>query len=315
MTTRDKLLNKIAEIHGGNEDIPTRHRYKDITLKSPDSLGVKNPVASVKYDGASYFLSFDNQGNPRYISRRKSVTGDIIEKTRNVPHLADFQVPSMAGKTFNLELYHSGKEFGGHQKHPVATGILNSLPARAIETQKQVGPLRAAIFDVIDPNIKTYGEKLEIIDTLTKSINKPELFHAAERKVGIDGIRELNDRTKSQGLEGIIVTSLTEPEDKNPRLKTKHYGTHNLRVSRITQEIDKDGNPKDSAGALIVIDGAGREVANVGTGLSHALRKEIWRNPKAWINRLIQVKGYPTTAHRIRSPVYNGDADGTIDTI
>lgn len=315
MVTRDRLIKEAMAMFDGNP-LPKRHKYKDVTDQDVEELGVENPVGSVKYDGANYFLHLDRQGRPSYLSRKLSVRGEPIIRTDRVPHLADFELGPRGPRTYNLELYHSGKELGGPQKHSVATGILNSLPPKAIARQEELGPLRAAVFDVMDESIPTYADKLEAIQRLVERVGKPDVFHTVETAEGIPAIRALDRRTQEEGLEGLIVTSLTTPESENIRYKTKHYGTHNLLVSGVTQEHDKDGKPKDAAGALIVVDATGREVANVGTGLSRALREEIWANQDDWINKkLIQVKGYPTTKHRIRSPVYNGEGDGDLDTL
>lgn len=90
---------------------------------------------------------------------------------------------------------------------------------------------------------------------------------------------------------------------------------YNLRVVGIVQEIDKDGNPKDSMGALIVADSSGKIVANVGTGFSRLQRKDAWENKPSWMGRLIQVETMGLARDKLRAPVYNGDADGDWDLV
>lgn len=294
--------------------LPIRHKYKQLDEKIIDTI--EDPVGSLKYDGAAFFLSFDKDGSPHYISRKPSVKGRLIERTSQLPHLADFKLPEMHGKEFHVELYHSGKTRDETKiDHAVVSGILNSLAPRAIATQKLKGPIRASVFDIVKNGPSTYKEKLEIIKDLTSKINKPDLFHAPDFKLTREEIKALLKETADKGQEGIIVTSLTSPEHKNIRHKVKHYETYNLKVTGVTQEFDKHGQPKNSAGAFVVSDASGREVAKVGVGLSRELRLDAWKNKDRYLNTLIQVRAMPTTAERLRHPEYNGVADGDWDIV
>lgn len=295
-------------------ELPIRHRYKE--LKTDDYSHVENPIGSHKYDGAAFFLSFDKDGTPKYISRRVSVKGAVIDRTANIPHLSDFKLPEYHGQEFHVELYHSGKERSEDDiDHAVVSGILNSLPKRAIATQEIRGPVRAAVLDIVKGHPQTFAEKLDVIKDLVAKVNKPDLFHHPEYKIGKDEIDALLKHTSDKKHEGVIVTSLTTPESDNVRYKVKHYQTYNLRITSLTQEVDIHGKPKNSTGAFVVVDATGKEVANVGTGISREIRIESWKHPEKWIGKLIQVKAMPTTADRLRHPIYNGDADGELDTV
>lgn len=277
---------------------------------------VKDPVAMPKYDGANYFLQVDSKGEFHFYSRRPSVKGGFPDRTSQLPHLTSKPLPQFAGQVFNVELIHTGHSFSDtKQDHPTVSGILNSLPEKSIETQKQVGPVRAVLLNVVYPKINTFGKKLEHMKELEKAFDKPEILRTTYTKIGDRDIRELIDSSKKIDSEGVIITSLTSPEDSNIRHKIKFTNTWNLKIKGITQEYDISGSPKDSAGALIVADSTGKEVANVGTGLSKELRKEIWKNPKDWIGKVIQVKGRNPSRDRLLAPVYNGFSDGDIDRV
>lgn len=105
------------------------------------------------------------------------------------------------------------------------------------------------------------------------------------------------------------MTSLTEPEATNVRIKVKHQAYFNLRVVGFEEELDKTGKPKGSLGSLVVADCSRAIVANVGTGFPAALRKEIWENRAQWLHEIVQVKTMGLARNRLRSPVYNGLAD------
>lgn len=290
-----------------------RAKYKE-TNKWED---LKDPVGSVKRDGASFFMEFDSNGKPRFTSRRESVKGGYPDRTENLTELSKLRLPEYAGNVYHVELIHTGHDYAEDmaESHPTVSGILNSLKDRALQTQKDIGPVRAVLLDVIHPKIATYGEKLEHLKDVKASSGPGNVLIMPDTKIGKAEIQRLIERTKALKQEGIIVTSLSTPEEKNVRFKVKHVDTYNLRVSRVIQEVDIYGVPKESMGALEVVDASGRIVANVGTGFTREQRKAIWANRANELGKLIQVKAMLSTATKLRSPVYNGDADGDIDLV
>lgn len=288
-----------------------RHKY----LESDKWKTLEDPAGSKKYDGAHFFLKFSDKGQPSFISRRESVKGGFPDRSEKLPHLTDRKIPELAGNIYSVELIHTGWDPREEESHATVSGILNSLPERAISTQKTIGPVRAVLLDVIHPKLETYKDKLNQLKIVEEKFNKPAVLFMPEVAHGKTEVERLIESTKEHGSEGAIVTSYSLPESKNPRFKIKHYNTYNLKVVGITQEFDIKGNPKNSAGALVLQDGSGREVCQVGTGLTRELREDIWKNPSKYMNKLIQIRAMPSTARRLRHPVYNGFADGDIDTV
>lgn len=290
-----------------------RAKYKE-TLDLHD---IKDPVGSIKYDGGHYFVKFNRAGVPSFISRRQSVKGHYPDRTANLPQFHDIKLPEYANHVFSVELIHTGKNKNNLESHPAVSGILNSLPHNAIETQKLNGPVRAVLLDVIKPSIKTYGEKLELLKAVEKNVGKPSIFFVPEFHVGKDKIQKLIEKTKEEGREGIIVASMTADESSNPRLKVKHRMTYNLKVRGFLQEHDTQGNPKNSLGAFELEDATGRHVGDVGTGFTREFRQSVWKKKKDWLGRLIQVRAMPPVrvGMKIKMPIYNGESDGQLDTI
>ncbi len=294
--------------------LPERHKYKEI-YHYEDLLKIPDPVGSKKWDGAAFWIVFDKNGKPHFISRRPSVTGEPIERTAQLPHVADVELPEFANHVFYSELVHTGKSLEDNEKHNVLSGILNSSLPKSLEAQKQLGPIRVILTDMKHPEKQTYREKRETLERLKNAWNKPGLVETADWKEGPKAIVDLLDLTRRKKNEGIIITSDSIPEHLNTRYKVKHTNTYNLKVTGIQQEIDKHGNPKESMGGLHLADASGKEVATVGTGFSREERLHAWKNPHDWIGKLIQVKAMPPTARRLRAPVYNGEADGEWDTL
>jgi hypothetical protein len=294
-----------------------RHKYKDSS--EANWTDIKDPAASLKRDGGNYFMSFDSKGVPSYISRRKGVSGEFPDKTNRVPHLADVKLPQFAGHVYNVELVHTGHTKNENDNHAQLSGILNSLPAKALETQKELGPVRAVLLNVINPPLPTYAEKLDHMEEVQKAFGKPDLVFKDKIYTTRPEIIKLIDRTKAEGKEGIIVTSLTKPEPTNFRVKIKHKAMYNLRIVGMEEEHDIGGKPKGSMGALTLADSTGVVVGKCGTGFTRAMRKDFWDNRKKYMDSLVQVstlgQGGVDRSGKLKVMVYNGTADGGIDRV
>lgn len=293
----------------------TRHKYKEV--KSVDEIpGDEDLATSVKYDGSHFYLAFDSKGKPRLFSRRQSVKGHYPERTEQLPHLTNVELPEHKGEVYSVELIHTGKDKNGAENHAHLSGILNSKKDRSIATQSQTGPVRMVLLDTLIPQISTYRKKLEHMSKLESNYGKPDEVWAVKPVFGREAAQKLHEETLAKGSEGVITTHLDLPEDDNVRYKVKNFQTYNVKVSGKTQEVDIEGNPKESAGALLVEDATGRPVGKVGTGFSRDQRKDIWDNyEKNWHGKLIQVKAFSSHKGNLRHPVYNGDSDGKIDTV
>lgn len=293
-----------------------RAKYKDHTEESKhDWRTLSDPVATLKYDGANYWMPVAEDGSLSFISRRESVKGGFPNRTLSLPHLTSKKLPQFAGHVYNVELIHTGDNKHNVESHRAVSGILNSLPERAQLTQLNMGPVRAVLHNVVNPVFETYKDKMAHLKEVEKAFGAPDLLWSAPLYEGHAAIQRLIDATKMRNQEGVIITSMSRPEHSNVRIKIKHKVLHNLRVSKILQEVDKDGNPKQSMGSVEVQDGTGRVVANVGSGFSRADREDAFKNPSAWLGRLIQVESMGLAKNLLRMPIYNGDADGDIDVV
>jgi hypothetical protein len=294
-----------------------RHSYKDSS--ESDWTQLKDPAATLKRDGAHYYMAFNDKGVPSFISRRESVKGGFPDKTNRVPHLADVKLPQYSGHVYSVELVHTGKTKSEDGNHARVSGILNSLPAKAIESQKEHGPVRGVLLDVINPPLTTYQDKINHLTQLEKEFNKPDLIFNPKIYKGIPAVVKLIDSTKKEGKEGIIVTSLTKPENANFRIKVKHVDTYNLRISGMEEEHDIYGKPKGSMGALLLEDSTGKPVGKTGTGFTRDMRKDFWNNKDKAKGGLVQVKtfgqGGVDKSGKLKVLVYNGAADGACDKV
>ena len=302
---QNKYMKKVAF------DMSTYQRHKYV---EKDWSHLENPVGSLKRDGAHFVISYDENGVPKIFSRRPSVKGGHPERSAQLPQLSK-PMPEYAGDNVTVELVHTGKTKSDVDSHPTVSGILNSKKERSLNTQAELGPVRAVLLDARNHNLPTFKDKLEYLKKFEQAYGDPEVMFSQEQAIGPDAIRNLLTRTRQQGLEGAIVTDLNLPEEQNVRYKIKNFNTYNLKVTGQHQEIDIHGKPKDSMGALEVVDATGRMVGKVGTGFLRDERIGAWKDP--WTDRLIQVRAYPPSkpGGQIRFPIYNGDADGELDTV
>lgn len=278
---------------------------------------VKNLVATQKFDGASFYVPIDSQGNLRFFSRALNVAGTYPERTSQLPHLTTKKLPQFAGNVYNVELIHTGHSKENRESHAKVSGILNSKTEKSIATQKETGPVRAVLIDVVNPKFATYKEKLLHMKQVQDAFGNPDILFVAHPHIGKAETVKLIDKTRNEGREGIIVTSLTEPESNNPRVKVVHNTYYNLRVKGLVEEVDLLGRPKGSLGAAELEDATDRSVGKVGTGFSKEEREYFWQHPEEIIGKVIQVKTKGLVKHEgaIRAGVWNGFADGQVDKV
>jgi hypothetical protein len=311
--TKDQLTSKAQEMQKqASAENYVRHKYSE-----NDWSHLENPVGTKKYDGAHFILTVQPDGKLTYHSRRQSVHGHYPERSEQLPHLNDKALPEFAGDQYAVELIHTGHEKTERESHPTVSGILNSKKDRAIATQADIGPVRAVLLDVKSPKLETYGDKIRHMLQFQNAYGKSDLLYAPEVAYGQDAINKYLNKITTEGGEGMIVTDLHAPENKNLRYKIKNYQPYNLKVKGLTQEIDISGKPKLSMGAAILVDATGRVVGKVGSGFDRKTRIEAWHAPELWNDKLIQVRAYPPSipGGQIRFPVYNGEGDSELDTV
>lgn len=313
--TKDELMKKKQELEFKKQasiEEYVRHKYIE-----GDYSGLEHPVASKKWDGAHYVLTVQPDGSFKFHSRRPSVKGGFPERSSQLPHLTDKLMPGYAGNQFATELVHTGKEKTEVESHPTVSGILNSLAPRAIATQEAIGSVRAVLIDVKNPDLPTYRDKIEYLQKFEKDFGKSDVMFAPHLEFGHENINKYLSQIRNDKGEGLIVADWEKPESENVRYKVKNFNTYNLEIVDLQQEVDIHGKPKNSMGAFILKDATGRIVGKVGTGFDRATRIAAWLHPKKWIGKLIQVKAYPPSVPggQVRFPVFNGMADGNIDTV
>jgi ATP-dependent DNA ligase len=112
--------------------------FREEYLDSPDW------IAEPKLDGGRYMLYLDGLGSVHFYSRRDFPR---IDKAAQVPHIAKAYLGVTDGTVLDGEILHPSAEKLGD-----TTGIMNSLPAKAIARQEAGGWLHYNVFDCLFVN-------------------------------------------------------------------------------------------------------------------------------------------------------------------
>ena len=145
--------------------VPARKKLKKEMWTDPTY------VAELKRDGARYAMEIGEDGT-KVISVRKSVSGKVLDRSANVPQISyELKSKEYAGTVLDTEIFHD-------KGHSTLGGIMNSLPEKARETQKQIGNAKYEVFDIlrykgVDVTDKPYSERRALIEKLNKEINLP----------------------------------------------------------------------------------------------------------------------------------------------
>jgi len=280
-------------------------KYKEKKISEVDPAD-KSEVMAAKIDGAHVTLHLKPGKEPRIFSHRPTerATG-VIEHTRRVPVLSEQESPRELGSmVLRGELYARGKD--GKALRPEQVGaLLNSNVWKSREKQKSMGNLRLALFDVVSKGTKNlegeeYDRKLSILRAVKKAMKGIEIprmavtEEAKERLLSdIKGGREPSTR------EGVVLWG----RDGSRPVKAKIKQDYDVYVRKVLK-----GKKPGHAGAYAYSLTPRSEIlGNVGTGMSHLLRKEMFSDPDKFIGMIAKVTAqnqFPSGA--LRAPAHQG---------
>lgn len=199
-------------------------------------------VAEEKIDGSRYLLHITKDRN-RFTSRQKSRKTKLpVEKTDNVPHLADEDWSEFAGTILDGEMRH--KNFSK------TVSIMGSLPENAISLQKDIGFIDYYVFDILEykgKNVrdKPYRERRNILVRLISELKTRSWDNAHFSYIGIElhNKREFYDDIVKAGGEGVILKNLNGKYEDGKRskdwIKVKKYITDDVVIIGATKPTKK----------------------------------------------------------------------------
>jgi DNA ligase-1 len=193
------------------------------------------------------------------------------------------------------ELYFHGKSFEE----------IVSITSRTQNIHPEHECIQFHCFDVI-----TNENQLVRLKTIVKLNHLDPCFVIAPFWIcnNLDDITRAYDKLVNQGYEGIIVRNCDAPYERKRStwvMKFKPKKEDEYEIVGFQEEIDKEGLPKGSLGALTCRSGDSN-LFNVGTGFSADQRQILWEFRETLPGRIAKVKyQHITTGKKVpRFPVF-----------
>jgi len=254
-------------------------------------------IAEPKLDGARYMLYLDHDGSVHLYSRQRF---PAIDKAANVPHIAK-PYPGFEGTMLDGEIMLPGQEQLGD-----TTGIMNSLPAKAIATQEKVGKVKYHVFDIlflrgVDVRSKPLRERRELLAQTCRDMNNHEaIWPVVQAKDKATYFRALVDA----GQEGMVIKNLDASYGMG-WVKCKRRSDFSVVISGYQQGNGKYATTLGAVLFSVYKDGKLVEVGKC-SGMTDAERHDIWKNRDAYMGRVIDVFAQEVTKDgRFRHPVWH----------
>lgn len=261
--------------------------FREEYLDSPDW------VAEPKLDGGRYMLYLDTDGKVYLYSRRDFPR---IDKSANVPHFAR-AFPALEETVLDGEVM-----LPNQTKLGDTTGILNSLPAKAIARQQTEGFLRYNVFDILffcgkDVRQEPLVARRQILEAAVSMMGNPYIVAVPQHSDKDRLFREI----LAAGGEGTVLKNLNSPYGVN-WVKNKRVADFSVIISGY-----KPGQGKyaDTLGAVAVSVYKDDNLVEVGfaSGMTDAERNDIWAHREEYLGRVIDISAQEVTKDgRMRHP-------------
>lgn len=296
---------------------PTKEDVSAIKLEKPKYREVKpsqldadrpDTVWQAKIDGAHVLYDFPESGRtPNIYSCRPTVRDQgIIEHTARVPGALTRSTPgALKGSLLRGELYAVGPDGRALPASSVG-GILNAGVWKSREKQEVEGKLVPVVFDVVrfkgkDVEHLPYSQKRELLEKAVKAapwLSLPRTAEAPEEKRRL--FEEIKKGHEPSTKEGLIEWHL----DKSGPTKAKFKQDQDVYVKDIFSEKSKRGL---AGGFSFSLTQDGPVAGRVGTGMSHALKKDLLDNPDRYVGLKARIEAQRAPVHHApRSPSFIG---------
>lgn len=267
----------------------SKPKYKEV---KPDAIDITNEkqLMMAKVDGAHNSFILDAGKPLRIFSHRPTEreTGLIEHTHRFLPGLSIKIPKKLDGLVLRGELF-AADPHTGRVRQAVETGaVLNSNVWKSREIQTH-SPLRAVIFDVVRQKNKElenipYDEKLKILKDVNKKLPFLELPPTAVTpKEKIDLLNKIRTGQEPITSEGVVLWN----REGGAPIKAKFRPDHDVYVREIFPE---QGSRELAGGFSYSWTPQGKIVGRVGTGFSHAIKKDMFENPNKYKGRVARVQ-------------------------
>jgi hypothetical protein len=289
-TKDDKWMLMNTTRTQANTDVPqSKPQYRDL---DPEKVDVSDDrqVMMGKIDGAHNTFLLEAGKPVRVFSYRPSErdTGLIEHSHRFLPGLRSRVPKHLDGLVLRGELFAADPHTGRARSSTDTGATLNSGVWKSRERQAH-SPLRAAIFDVArtprsrDGETLPFEEKLNILERVSRALpflEMPPMARGAKEKVEL--LNRIRTGQEPTTREGVV---LWPPN--GPPIRAKFRPDHDVYVREVFPE---KGSRELAGGFAYSWTPQGKVQGRVGTGLSHALKKEMLEDPQKFVGRVARVK-------------------------
>lgn len=290
-TKDNKWLLQNVTITKDKANVPqSKPKYKEM---SPDAVDVTDDsqVMMAKVDGAHNTFRLDAGQPVRIFSHRPTErdTGVIEHTHRFLPGVHQHVPKHLDGLVLRGELFASDPQSGRARAATETGAVLNSGIWKSRERQAHT-PLRAVIFDVArragkDVEGIPYKEKLKILQRVNKAIPALELPPMAKTtRDKVDLLNRIRTGQEPITSEGVVMW----PLGGGPPVKAKFRPDHDVYVREVFPETGKREGL--AGGFRFSWTPKGKVVGHVGTGLDHALKRDMLENPDKYVGRVARVR-------------------------
>lgn len=217
----------------------------------------------------------------------------------------------------------SGSVFQGELAHPDGSarisGILNSLPANARSIQRQRGPIKYFVWDILkykgrDISKVPYSERRDLYKRAVDEIRRVNKnWDVVDSMEASETLKEFYDRVTKDPLpygEGIVVKPRDQAIQKWDKLKMTGFG-----YFKLVDVLPGEGKYADSVGRLVVENpenGARGEVGSL--SVPNEFRNWVWAHRADLIGQTVKVRSQEVTARGVpRAGVFYGFHNGEVD--
>jgi len=300
----------------------TKERRPDIPQSKPDyketapnkvDVTDDSQLMAAKIDGAHNTFVLDAGQPVRIFSYRPSErdTG-VIEHSHQFLPGHTVRVPDhLGGLILRGELVAADPHTGAARSSQDTGAVLNSGVWKSRDLQAHT-PLRALIFDVArrhgkDVESLPYEEKLPILRQVHESLpflELPPMARTPKEKINL--LNKIRSGKEPLTSEGVVLW----PLKGGVPIKAKFRPDHDVYVREVYPE---EGKREGLAGGFRYSwTPEGKIVGNVGTGLDHALKRDLLEHPEKYIGRVAKVralgvfpdKDNPKKPGALRAPAY-----------
>lgn len=280
--------------------------FREEYLESPEW------VAEPKLDGGRYMLYLDEDSVHLY-SRRDFPR---IDKAANVPHFAKCY-PGLEGTILDGEVLKPDATKLGD-----TTGIMNSLPAKAIARQQAEGFVHYNVFDILS----FQGRDVRHLPLRDRRVLLLQAV-AMMNNDAVEAVAQFQDKDTlfrtiiAAGGEGTVLKNLNSPYGIN-WVKNKRVADFSVVISGYKPGQGKYENSlgavavsvykfvpsheeKQIGGEKMITVPSHSELIEVGfaSGMTDAERADIWANRDAYLGRVIDISAQEVTKDgRMRHP-------------